>query len=513
MLDYKGREWKEIPGYNKDYSISSEGIVNKLTKPTKHCPMGEMIKINSFKEKNGLDYVAIHKADGQQVFESVVKLYALAFIDNPNNVEVATFKDRKKGYTKDNVIWQGTESVTWRTIPGIRDVYEVSNDGRVRSKAKTDTWKLLTAGVTTCSNRLQVKVRTEDGRTVCTSIAKLMATAFLENPNNYRFIRFKDGNVNNLVVGNLEWVATLAECKSPSIPEVLEEPNKVTAQPKHICIKDIPEEPKTPDKYLVEVKPTKVTSLDMGQRLDKMKHEREKKTFVVKQHTTEEWAPISGYKGMYEISSKGRVKSVARVSGGLSRPRMITEKLLSPILVNGQLYVTLWNSGDQAKYCIPHLVYATFGNPNIPGYIEHRDRDYTNNCITNLHVCSIRQERGAARNGFILGPIDRRLKLEKMRNQQTDIDLQEGTVVEPVLPKQQVTNVIKPQPTKPKEESKMVETISDVVEMEDKLLDELFEKYSGDSKAHAKILGARLMQQYLKKQISFQELMLKMIVE
>ena len=36
-------------------------------------------------------------------------------------------------------------------------------------------------------------------------LKKLIAMQFIENPNNYKFVIFKDGNVNNYSLDNLEW--------------------------------------------------------------------------------------------------------------------------------------------------------------------------------------------------------------------------------------------------------------------------------------------------------------------
>ena len=36
---------------------------------------------------------------------------------------------------------------------------------------------------------------------------------------------------------------------------------------------------------------------------------------------TEEWRPVVGYEGLYEVSSEGRVRSLAQATRGIGRPR------------------------------------------------------------------------------------------------------------------------------------------------------------------------------------------------
>lgn len=45
-------------------------------------------------------------------------------------------------------------------------------------------------------------------------------------------------------------------------------------------------------------------------------------------HYVEEWRPISGYEGCYEISSFGRIKSLARTKINNGRSVPVNEKIL-----------------------------------------------------------------------------------------------------------------------------------------------------------------------------------------
>ena len=59
---------------------------------------------------------------------------------------------------------------------------------------------------------------------------------------------------------------------------------------------------------------------------------------------------------------------------------------------NGYLKVHLYKNGKMYQKYIHQIVAETFiPNPNNLKYIDHIDRDKTNNCITNLRWCSAKQ--------------------------------------------------------------------------------------------------------------------------
>lgn len=59
---------------------------------------------------------------------------------------------------------------------------------------------------------------------------------------------------------------------------------------------------------------------------------------------------------------------------------------------NGYLKVHLYKNGKMHQRYIHQLVAKTFiPNPKNYKYIDHIDRDKTNNCITNLRWCSAKQ--------------------------------------------------------------------------------------------------------------------------
>lgn len=106
----------------------------------------------------------------------------------------------------------------------------------------------------------------------------------------------------------------------------------------------------------------------------------------------EEWRPVVGHEGAYEVSSHGRVKSLARhvrrvSKRGLEGTRLTAERILAPGqhtsgYVQAHLYV-----GQRQR--IPRLVHAlvleAFVGPRPPGQEAlHGDHNRQNNRLPNL---------------------------------------------------------------------------------------------------------------------------------
>lgn len=92
----------------------------------------------------------------------------------------------------------------WKDIPGHEGKYQVSNLGRVRSLNynRTGKIKLLKQGNV---NGYKVVILYKDGKKKTYLVHRLVAIAFLLNPNNLPIINHKDENPSNNNVNNLEW--------------------------------------------------------------------------------------------------------------------------------------------------------------------------------------------------------------------------------------------------------------------------------------------------------------------
>ena len=93
----------------------------------------------------------------------------------------------------------------------------------------------------------------------------------------------------------------------------------------------------------------------------------------------EVWKDIEEYEGLYQISDKGRVKSL----------KFGKERIMKPgNNGDGYLFVWLWKNGERKKYKIHRLVAQAFlHNPNNLPQVNHKDEDKTNNRVENLEFC------------------------------------------------------------------------------------------------------------------------------
>lgn len=98
---------------------------------------------------------------------------------------------------------------------------------------------------------------------------------------------------------------------------------------------------------------------------------------------SEEWRPICGYEGLYEVSSLGRVKSLANEF-------LRKEKILKfGKMKNGYLYVNLCKEGKMKNCTVHRLVANAFiENTNNFKCVNHKDECKTNNCVNNLEWCT-----------------------------------------------------------------------------------------------------------------------------
>ena len=104
----------------------------------------------------------------------------------------------------------------------------------------------------------------------------------------------------------------------------------------------------------------------------------------------EEWRDIKGYKGYYQVSNTGNVKSLERTVRNGRGYKIIPEKILEGYdNGNGYLYVKLCKEGKRNQYRINRLVAMAFiPNPNNLPEVNHKDKNPKNNCVDNLEWCT-----------------------------------------------------------------------------------------------------------------------------
>jgi hypothetical protein len=99
----------------------------------------------------------------------------------------------------------------------------------------------------------------------------------------------------------------------------------------------------------------------------------------------EVWKDIEGYKGIYQVSSWGNVKSLDRIdSRGWKRKERTIKKQKT---FDGYLHVGLYKNGIETKFRVHRLVAEAFIS-NRKSEVNHIDGDKTNNHVNNLEWVS-----------------------------------------------------------------------------------------------------------------------------
>lgn len=88
----------------------------------------------------------------------------------------------------------------WKDIVGYEGLYQVSNFGKVKN---IKTLKILKPSLT--YNGYEMVKLSKNSKVKNFRINRLVAEAFIPNPNNYPIVNHKDGNKLNNNINNLEW--------------------------------------------------------------------------------------------------------------------------------------------------------------------------------------------------------------------------------------------------------------------------------------------------------------------
>lgn len=103
---------------------------------------------------------------------------------------------------------------------------------------------------------------------------------------------------------------------------------------------------------------------------------------------TDQWRPIAGYEGMYEVSDDGRVRGYRRVVGAANgKTKVIQPKplTLTP-LKSGHLSVEVHRGNIRKRFLVHRLVLEAFIGPCPDGFEGcHRNGVSSDNRIQNLY--------------------------------------------------------------------------------------------------------------------------------
>lgn len=117
----------------------------------------------------------------------------------------------------------------------------------------------------------------------------------------------------------------------------------------------------------------------------------------------EGWRPIPGYEGAYEVSDRGRVRSLARVVRRRDgRHRRTPDRILKGgVDSHGYPFVNLARDGRAKRYPLHQLVLSVFVGPRPDGMeVLHWDDDHAHPARHNLRYGTRSENlRDAVRNG------------------------------------------------------------------------------------------------------------------
>lgn len=115
----------------------------------------------------------------------------------------------------------------------------------------------------------------------------------------------------------------------------------------------------------------------------------------------EKWCDIKGYKGLYQISSYGRIKSMPRkVKHWQGGYRIQAGKILIGNLSKGYRVAVLCKNGTEKRIKVHTLVGLYFvPNPYKFTWINHKDKNRLNNYYKNIEWCCRRENISHGRSG------------------------------------------------------------------------------------------------------------------
>jgi len=113
--------------------------------------------------------------------------------------------------------------------------------------------------------------------------------------------------------------------------------------------------------------------------------------FTQDELSSEVWKNISGYDGVYQISTLGRVRSITRevtyIEYGKQRKKRIWGQILIPTLNkrHKRMFKGFWKNAEAKQFYIHRLVLSEFVGP-CPAGMEgcHNDGNAFNNRVENL---------------------------------------------------------------------------------------------------------------------------------
>lgn len=365
----EGEVWRSIKGYEGLYEISNYGRVKRLArkfyseKEKIWKSVKEMVMKPDFRHQS-YPNITLHK-DGKYQSHYISILVKTHFLGLKYDDIIDYIDGDRTNCRIDNLCLHRNKcvegDVIWKDIKQYEGYYQVSSDGRVRSldryvPAKNDSIKLCRGVERYLADKdgyrtINLYKHRENGKKNGKHymVHRLVAEAFIPNLENKPEVNHKDGNKSNNSISNLEWVTKSENVRHAyatglnSIElarQSLHKASLVSAELSRVKCKCI-ETGQVYDSYTEAGELTGTSAIEIKVSCDKHSVCRglhycrldDEYEIGIENLEGEIWKGIPGYEDRYQISNKGRVKSLARVCKGTmfnkNTERSVPEKLLS----------------------------------------------------------------------------------------------------------------------------------------------------------------------------------------
>lgn len=167
------------------------------------------------------------------------------------------------------------ETEIWKPLKDYEGLYEISNMGRVRSLIKrgNNTHKIRKTGLDVATGYINIQLR-KNNKPLTKRVHRLVAEAFVPNPDNKPVVNHIDGNKKNCRADNLEWMTysenTLHSFKNGLQKKIFGDKNYITKIKDQdvLKIRELISQGKTNKEIakLYGVNPSQISRIKTGQR-------------------------------------------------------------------------------------------------------------------------------------------------------------------------------------------------------------------------------------------------------